>query len=147
MTSKIKTISKIKKTTNIKTTSKKKTTSKMKAASKLKTTSKMASPSKLFWPSLPLKSYLQFFWWLLTLKATRQLMSNRICYQVSKPKMEFHMIDIIYIGEGQGIKGWLIISLCNLLLFLLTYLKTWTNRYWWPLWWWYWWWWCSKWGG
>ena len=27
---------------------------------------------------------------------TPQPMSNQICYQVSKPEMEFHMIDIIY---------------------------------------------------
>ena len=44
----------------------------------------------------PYKILLKFSWWLLTLTATRQLMSNRICYQMSKPKMEFHLIDIIY---------------------------------------------------
>ena len=32
----------------------------------------------------------------LTVTATPQLMSNRICYQVSKPEMEFHMMNIIY---------------------------------------------------
>ena len=46
-----------------------------------------------FSPSpLPLKSYLKFFGWLLTLTATQQLMSNQIRYQVSKSEMEFHMI-------------------------------------------------------
>ena len=53
-------------------------------------------------PPSPLKSYLKFFWWLLTLTATQQLMSNRICYQVSKPEMEFHMIDIIYAALPMG---------------------------------------------
>ena len=52
---------------------------------------KLRQPQKLRWPQklgfpqnilpslLPLKSYLKFFWWLLTLKATWQLMSNQIC--------------------------------------------------------------------
>jgi len=29
-------------------------------------------------------------------------MSNRICYQVFKPEMEFHMIDIIYAALPMG---------------------------------------------
>ena len=57
---------------------------------------KIGLPPKIVLPPVPLKSYLKFFWWLLTLTATQQLMSNRICYQVFKPDMEFHMIDLIY---------------------------------------------------
>ena len=69
----------------------------MKASLKMKTTSKIGLHPKIsLSPPLPLKSYLTFFRWLLTLTATRQLMSYRICYQVSKPEMEFHMMDIIY---------------------------------------------------
>ena len=52
--------------------------------------------SKIILPPLPWKSYLNFFWWLHTLTATQELMSNRICYQVPKLEMEFHMIDVIY---------------------------------------------------
>ena len=37
-----------------------------------------------------------FYWWLLPMTATPQLMLNRKWYQVSKPEMEFHMINIIY---------------------------------------------------
>ena len=37
-----------------------------------------------------------FFWWLLTSTATGQLILNWNCYQVYKPEMELHMIDIIY---------------------------------------------------
>ena len=75
----------------MKTTSKEKTTSKMKTSSKIG-----LSLPNFFVPPLPIKSYWTFFWWLLTLTATHQLMSNRICYQVSEPEMEFPMIDIIY---------------------------------------------------
>ena len=32
----------------------------------------------------------------VTEKATPQMMLNRKCYQVSKPEIEFHMIDIMY---------------------------------------------------
>ena len=77
-----------------KTNSKMKKTLKIKATSKMKTTSKIGLPPKSFCP-LPLKSYLKFFWWLLTWTAKRQLMSNRICYHVSKPEIDFHMIGII----------------------------------------------------
>ena len=72
-------------------------TSKMKVTSNMKTTSKIGLPPNYFAPPpLPFKSYLKFVWWLLTLAATRQLTSNRICYHVSNREMEFHMIDIIY---------------------------------------------------
>ena len=40
----------------------------------------------------------QIILFLLTLTAIQQLMSNRICYQVFKPDMEFHMIDLIYVA-------------------------------------------------
>ena len=63
---------------------------------KMKMTSKIAPPSKFFWAPLPLKNYLKFFWWLLTVTATPQLMLNRKWYQGSKPEMEFHMMNIIY---------------------------------------------------
>ena len=56
---------------------------------------KLTIPPKLFLPPTPLKKLPEIFWWLLTLTAKRQLMSNRICYQVSKPEMEFHMRDDI----------------------------------------------------
>ena len=55
----------------------------------------MAFISKLFWPP-PLKNYLKSFWGPPSLTVARQLISNRICYQLSKPEMEFHMIDITY---------------------------------------------------
>ena len=57
---------------------------------------KLAHPSKTFPPRLHLKNYLKFFWWLLTVTATPQLMLNRKLFQDSKPEMEFHMINIIY---------------------------------------------------
>ena len=59
---------------------------------------KLAHPLKKFChpPPLPLKYYLIFFWWPLTLTATPQLMLNSNCYQVSKPEIEFHMMDIMY---------------------------------------------------
>ena len=47
-------------------------------------------------PPSPQKVTWIYFWWLHTLTAKQELMSNRICYQVSKPEMEFHMIDVIY---------------------------------------------------
>ena len=54
-------------------------------------------PKNLFCPPpLPLKNNLKFFWWLLTVTATPQLMLNRKWYQGSKPEMEFHMMNIIY---------------------------------------------------
>ena len=40
--------------------------------------------------------YLQFILWAFTLAATAQLILNRKCYEVSKPEMELHMINIIY---------------------------------------------------
>ena len=74
----------------MKTTSKMKMTSKMKTTFKTKTTSK-----KLFGP--PLKRILpEIFWWPLTSTATGQLILNRKCYQVFKPEMELHMINIVY---------------------------------------------------
>ena len=63
----------------------------MKATSKMKTPQKLAFPSKFFLPPPPPHKKLPE---ILTLTATRQLMSNGICYQVSKLEMEFHMIDI-----------------------------------------------------
>ena len=84
-----------------------KTNSIMKTTSRMKTTLKNEGDLKIEddlknWPFpqiiLPLNSYLKFFWCLLTLTATRQLTSNRISYQLSKPEMEFHMIDIIYVA-------------------------------------------------
>ena len=48
-------------------------------------------------PPLPLKNLPEVFcWWLLTLTARPQLMLNRKWYQVSKPEMEFHIINIMY---------------------------------------------------
>ena len=60
----------------------------MNMTQKLKTTSKIVSPSQQ-------KYYLKFFWWLLTLTATAQLVLNREFYQVSKPVMEFKLMDMI----------------------------------------------------
>ena len=56
------------------------------------------SVSQFFLPPcpLPIRNYLKFFWWLLTVTATPQLMLNRKWYQGSKPEMEFHMMNIIY---------------------------------------------------
>ena len=51
------------------------------------------SPQKRRWLQ---KTYLKFFWWLLTVTATPQLMLNRKWYQVSTPEMEFHIINITY---------------------------------------------------
>ena len=75
-----------------------KTTSKMKTASKIKITWKMKVTSiKICLP--PLKEYyLQFFLWHLTSTATGQLILKRICYWVSKPEMELHMINTIYVA-------------------------------------------------
>ena len=65
----------------------------------MKTTSKIAPPPKKFvWPPPLKKIYLKFFWWLLTMTATPQLMLNRKWYQSFKPEMEFHMINIMYVA-------------------------------------------------
>ena len=61
----------------------------------MKTTSKMKTPLKTKTSSKE-ESYLNFFWWPLTSTAMRQMILNQKCYQVSKPEMELHMIDIIY---------------------------------------------------
>ena len=95
-TLKMKMTSKWMMTSELKTISKLKTCSeKMKTTSKMKTTLKMKT-QKLFCPPYPQKVTWIYFWWLHTLTAKQELMSNRICYQVSKPEMEFHMIDVIY---------------------------------------------------
>ena len=80
----------------MKTISKVKTTSKMKMTWKWRRPQKLALPSKMFFAPLPLKRYLNFFWWLLPMTATPQLMLNRKWYQASKPEMEFHMINMMY---------------------------------------------------
>ena len=53
-----------------------------------------------FCPALPLllRYYLIFFLRPLTLTATPKMMLNRKCYQVSKPEIEFHMKDIMYVA-------------------------------------------------
>ena len=63
----------------------------------MKTISTIGLPPKIILPPPPpLKKLPEILWWLVTLTVTRQLMSNKICYQVSKLEMEFHVIDIIY---------------------------------------------------
>ena len=74
-------------------------TSKRKTTWKCRRSQKLALPSKIvFAPHtpVPLKNYLNFFWWPLTMTATPQLMLNRKWYQASKPEMEFHMIKMMY---------------------------------------------------
>ena len=68
----------------------------MKMTSKIRTTSKIGPPPQNVFapPPLPLKNYLKFFWWLLTMTATPQLMLNQKWYQAFKPGMEFDMIFI-----------------------------------------------------
>ena len=53
---------------------------------------------KNFLPPSPSRKKItwNFSWWPLTLTATPQLMLNRKWYQLSKPEMEFHMINIIH---------------------------------------------------
>ena len=55
-----------------------------------------------FPPSLSYYNITWFFLRPLTLTATPQMMLNRKCYQVSKPEMEFHMIDMIYAALPMG---------------------------------------------
>ena len=47
-------------------------------------------------PPSPFTILPDFFLRPLTLTATTQMMLNRKCYQVSKPEIEFHMMDIMY---------------------------------------------------
>ena len=56
----------------------------------------MDTPLQILFAPLPLKNYLNLFWRLLTMTATPQLLLNRKWYHVSKPEMEFHMINKTY---------------------------------------------------
>ena len=70
----------------------------MKTTSKIKMTSKICPPLQILFcpPSLPLRITENVFWWPLKVTATPQLMLNRKGYQASKPKMECHMINMMY---------------------------------------------------
>ena len=84
----------------------------MKTTSTMKTTTKwiwpkiwicpwkLALPSKTIPAPLPYRRKItwNFSRWLFTLTDTPQLMLNQKWYQGSKPEMEFHLINIIYVA-------------------------------------------------
>ena len=49
-----------------------------------------------FCPPPPITILPELFWWPLILTATPQMMLSRKCYQVSKPEIEFHIMNIMY---------------------------------------------------
>ena len=56
---------------------------------------KLPSPQKIICPP-PVKIYLNFFLMTSRSESHTQQMLNQNFYQVSKPEMEFHMINMIY---------------------------------------------------
>ena len=86
---------------------------KMKTTYKIKVTQKGRQPQKWKWPQIwrqmkkiskqfcpppfpPITILPELFWRPLILTATPQMMLSRKCYQVSKPEIEFHMMNIMY---------------------------------------------------
>ena len=76
----------------------------MKMHYKMKTSSKIAPPphNNFAPPPSPIMILPDFFWRPLTSTATPQIMLKWKCYQVSKPEIEFQMIDIMYAALHMG---------------------------------------------
>ena len=68
----------------------------------------------------------EFFWRPLTLTATPQMTISKKCYQVSKPEIEFHMIDIIYAALPMGPQTEKATFLCKDVCTLMKHTRRWT---------------------
>ena len=72
-----------------------KTTEKMQTTEKMKTTPKMEMCNNVRVFHITWKKC----WWLLALTVTAQLTWHRKCYQLSKPEIEFDVMEEMYVAS------------------------------------------------